>query len=325
MNINALSTPYINNFMVRSKTPIRFCAAKSLSSDVFEKNRKNEQNSIRQTTIKKLDGKEVEVFIEKQDACGYQLPVSDKKKPVKFIMAVDKNTYYASGYGTDADENFTLHHLFCDEIFNKKFKGCGSELLKSVIIESKIRGLGGRIETTASNYPPPFVFYYKNNFYAVNNNSIFNAGIDYAARNNIPVTRVIGKEISCIGMELDEKGADAFLSDKREYLTRNFETLERREIKGSMCESNLIEAPRGVEEDFYIQIINPDKENRMQVYAACLVQKTDSNNDRYLEVFNIQDLYANSEVQEFAQDSIRRAAEKLGIEKVVINDENVLR
>lgn len=113
--------------------------------------------------------------------------------------------------------------LVIQELFTKKdkkgYKGIGTELLKLAVLESQKRGFEGKIKLTASNEPPPFVFYYKNNFLPDKKDAQYLAAIDYAARNNIDISKLLNG-ITSISMSLSKEGAQALLKGERLYEKR---------------------------------------------------------------------------------------------------------
>lgn len=316
INFNPTVLSRINNVSTRFNT-IAFKGTSPIG-DNFEKS-----PEIKKVKIQTKDGAPIDAEITKSSLDDSRVMAPKGSKPVQFTMnrGNGRYNYYAIAHGTNEKTGFHLDELYADEIFSRKYKGVGTELLKCVVEESKKRGFKGLVNVGASNFPPPFAFYYKNNFKVISNYSYQNAAIEYAIRNNVPITSVIDSSISALPMQLDPKEADAFLNNKRTHEERMYETIDTKEIDGEEREVNLIQAPSGLDEEYYLQIINKSQEDHKQVYIACLREQIDENGDKYLEVFNINDIWGQIEDEEYGNEMIEKAAEKLGYDKVVINTE----
>ena len=179
-----------------------------------------EQSKVRNVTIKDLDGNDVNATIIEET---YHSHFAHKEK--KFILKVNGEQI---GYAVVVDDNdndkLFLNDLYTEEHNYRKYKGAGTELLKSAVNESIKRGYNGKIKVNASHGAcSPLPFYYKNNLiikrpddvelYGFPQNK--NAIIQYAIENNIPVDNMLFEFDRQTFMNLDEKGAKAFLEGKK--------------------------------------------------------------------------------------------------------------
>ncbi len=298
---------------IQNKNNISFCGVRFLSKDVFEK------SPIKTVTIKDVKGNNVDAVIQEEfykDDTGFfgtnskMLSLNvDGKKLGHTIMYDSKN----------GDELY-VKELYTEENFRRHYKGAGTELLKCLVEESKRRGHKGKISLNASNFPPPFVFYYKNNFQVASEFPQYAAAIDYAARNNVSVSKLLPDGMSALAMWLDEKGAEAFLAGERLYEQRNSVTIAKTNINNKEFEANCTEGQDG---DFYFQIINKNANRRQQIWFAAGKIVENQNKEKIMQLFPMNDnFYTVKKIQEFAKESIEIFSKKLCIDKVEIIEED---
>lgn len=273
-----------------------------------------------QTTIKDLEGNEIKAIIIEE-------PYDDNtgffgSDPKKFTLFADnKKLAYAISYNGDKKYGgMFVKELFGEENYQRHYKGIGTELLKCLVKESKKQGNKGKIFLNASHIPAPFVFYYKNNFQVSGNRTKqHNATIDYAARNNIPISSLLPNWFSSLSMVLDEKGANALLKGERLYEKREFHTIEKFDYKGRQYEVNLVQSPDLQEYNF--QIVTPETKEFIGTYSARLKDKTDEEEKKVLVFYNVMDdLYLP---RKNIEQTIQNTATALGYDYAVISDECV--
>lgn len=286
---------------IKNQNRPSFCAIKPPAQDTFEK------SAIKTVKIEDTNGNKIEAVI-KEEKDRTNLP--DKNPKTISININGKKLGYAAMYDSKQKDKLYLKELYTEENLTRHYKGAGTELLKCVVEESKKRGYNGKVNLCAENFPPPFVFYYKNNFTVPPEISQYNAAIDYAARNNTPVENLLPEGLSSLNMELDEKGAEALLKAKRLFEERTFKTIAKTNIGGKQYEANFIEAEDG---NFYLQIINKTAAKRKQPWVAKGEIKNDKNGKKYVRIYCIDDIYADKKVQDFAKSSAKILSEKLGI------------
>ncbi len=183
--------------------------------------KKSSDVEIKRVKIKDVNDNPVEAVIASlKPERGRMLEQAFGGDSKEFRIFVGDKLGYIEVFGTKDDNINKDRGLYVKEFYTEEnnlrhYKGAGVELLKCAVEESKKRGFGGKIHLTASNVPPPFVFYYKNNFIPEECADKYFAAIDYAARKNIPISRILPKYVTNIDMKLDEKGAEAFLNNQR--------------------------------------------------------------------------------------------------------------
>ena len=307
MKISNINFSYTSQ--IKNQNRLNFCALRSLTKDTFE------TSTIKTAVIEDVKGNKIKAAIkEEKDKTN----LSDKNPKTISINIGDKKLGHAVMYDTKQKDALYLKELYTEENFARHYIGAGTELLKCAVEESKKRGYSGRITLCAENSPPPFVFYYKNNFTAAPEVSLYNAAIDYAARNNIPVEKLLPEGLLSLDMELDEKGAEALLEGERLFEERMFKTIAKTNIGGKLYEANFIESQNG---DFYLQILNNSSASRKQPWSAKGEIAQSKDGAKYVRIYCIDDIYADKKVKEFAKNSIKILANNLGIENFKICEE----
>ena len=309
--INFLNIKCTNR--IRNINNINFCGANSLSKDIFEK------SPIKTVTIKNTKGNNVDAIIKEEfykDDTGFF-----GTNPKMLSLNVNgKRLGYAVMYDSKDEDELYVKELYTEENFRRHYKGAGTELLKCLVEESKKRGHKGKISLTASNVPPPFVFYYKNNFQAISKYPQYIAAIDYAARNNVPVSKLLPDGVSALTIQLDEEGAEAFLAGKKLYEQKNSFTIAKTNISNKEFEASYTEAEDGC---FYFQIISKNVDKKQQRWFAT-GKFTEENGKKYIRLYPIdENFYASNKVCEFAKESAQILAEKTGVDAVEIIEENL--
>jgi len=278
----------LKNIINRKNNNITFCNA--LKHDTFEKS----ENPSKKILIKDLDNNLIEAQIEKENQEDLKSSYIKAKDVVQYIFNINNNQYGYSICSTNKDENsLILEQLYTRTPKMRQYKNAGTELLKKNVEESIKRGLKGKIELTASHFPPPFVFYYKNNFHVVNSENMrhcsqrFNAAIDYAARNNISISNVIPADITSLSMELNESEAKALLENKRLYEDRIFKTIKQKKFKHFHYSINFIQSP--YQNEYFFQVINDDLNSRKQVIVITAHLEEDEQGKKYFKIIDIDD------------------------------------
>ena len=156
------------------------------------------------------------------------------------------------------------------------------------------------------------MFYYKNNFSAAGECSQYNAAIDYAARNNIPVSKILPVTMTALSMELDEKGAEALLKGKRLYEKRDFKVIATMQAGDEKYQANYIEGPK---KDFYLQIIDDTAEEMKQKFVARGEIEEDKNGEKCLKI-SMDDTYVSRKIMRFAENAAQKLAQELGCKRV---------
>lgn len=315
-------SPYLNTFSnkiqgIKNNCRISFCGKNKLDHDTFEL-----QSKETQIVIKDVNGNEVPAKIIEEkydDTTGFF-----GTDPKKFTLCANGNEIgYAITYISKEKDKIFVSELFTEENYARHYKGAGSALLKTIAEDSKKQGYKGRLDLSAAHYPPPFVFYYKNNLQVTGEQvNLYNAPIDYAARKNISVATLLPEGLSALHMELDENAADAFLKGERLFEKRNFKTIDTKTIDGKNYVTNLIQSPDLKEN--YLQIINLDASKTKQKYCARMVEEIDENGKHYLKLFNVNDLYSTKKVIEYANEMAQIAAKSLGLDYALITDEYII-
>lgn len=210
MKINPIigTTYRINNI---NKRKINFCSIKTNPiCDVFEK------NSNSKILLQDKDKKSIEVdFSERKIQHDFEKIIGENPKNIVIVKDGEDlaSIIFSDYYKKDA---LYIDGLMCQKARNKGYKKTGTELLKIAIKESMKRGYGGKIHVCASYSPPPFVFYYKNNFLPEGRYEKYLELIDYAANENENIENLM-PDITSMPMFLDEKGARAVLENRRLY------------------------------------------------------------------------------------------------------------
>lgn len=301
-----------NNFStIRTTSPLSFRGVDCCGCDVFER-----QAKTKNVLIQDIKGNPVEaVIVEEMPEDKLKLY---GKNPKKFTINVnDKQLGYAILYDSKDKGSVYLKELYTEENLRRHYKNAGTELLKCVVAESKKRGFGGAVILTASNSPPPFVFYYKNNFKVSYDISCYNAAIDYAAKNNIPVYRILPDTLSALPMELDENGAVAFLRGERLYEKRNTSIILEKTAGDCKFQANYIESP--YKNENYFQVLDLNSKHNKQCFVA-RVKKEQDNGNEYLKLMDVDDCYCYGSSKTFTKTAIKALEQKLGL-RVVVTEE----
>lgn len=277
------------------------------SKDVFQSDSK-----IIKTKIKDMKEREIDAIIKEEEIYDETGIFGDSLK--KFTIYVNgAQAGYADVFKQENNILYLLD-LHVQEQENRIYRNIGTELLKSVVKESEKQGCEGRVILNASHFSPPFAFYYKNNFKVAREKSAYyNAGIDYAARKNVPVSEVLPCYYTSLTMELDKNGAKAFLEGKKLYKERRFETIDSRKISGINFESNLIQSPDLNKN--YLQIINTDNSN--QCLCVEIEETKDKKGQKCLRFIKEFDVKTPEYILEYADEMAKVAAKKLGFEYCV--------
>ena len=213
------------------------------------------------------------------------------------------------------DDSLYLSALFLKNKASDKYRGIGSELLKCAVQESINRGYKGKISLLASYQPAPFVFYYKNNCKICNELELLNPALDYAAKNDLDIEALIPPIINICEMELDEKGAEAFLKGQRLYERRPSCNISKKNINGTNYLANLVQFN---DNKFYIQVLDNDsKYNKLKTAASVEVKEDDKG--KYLEVYYLQNAFveSNKDSIKYLNESIRLFAKTLEIARIM--------
>ena len=212
-----------------------------------------------------------------------------------------------------------LSELYTEEDNNRAFRGAGTELLKCVVEESYKRGQEGRVTCCAfHDDAPPFMFYYKNNFTIskddvdnlVKNAYLFNAPLQYIASRNVPLKEIFPQDMGLLYMELDTKGAEALMEGKKLYKDRICDDVAKKNIKGINYSAQFI---KGSEKDeYYLQILNDDKNHDRLAFVAALKPRTDCLCDKYFEIADLKNnfMYSDSALEDFAYELLDDLAKK---------------
>lgn len=306
------------NFNVNRLGALRqpsFRASRVLAEDTIDFNCKKTA-----TTITDLNGNPIKATITEEpydDDSGFF--GSDPKRFT--LYANGKELAYAISYNSRKREHsLFVKELFGEENYARHYRGAGTALLKTLVKESIKQGNEGRITLSASHVPPPFVFYYKNNFQVTSESQKqHNATIDYAARNNIPAKALFPDGFSCLSMGLDEKGAEALLKDERLYEKREFRVIDKFDYKGRKYEVNLVQSPDLKE--YNLQIVKPEAEKLKESFCARLKETTDEDNKKVLMLYGVSDQrdLRNEYIERVAQT----AAQALGCDYAVVSDEKI--
>ena len=206
-------------FFSLNKTSLSFKAQKinNPATDTLEYN-KNLSSTTRDAVLTGADNSILDVIIKKSDISPQKLEnygsntvaytMSDNKNIVAYMILSDNN----------CKDSLTIQELYVDKKYSSKYRGAGTELLKTAVLESINRGYNGRLFTFAANNPPPYVFYYKNNFRPyLKSDSKITSILDFAANNpKIPIQLLL-PNITSLPMFLDEKAAKMLLSGIQQY------------------------------------------------------------------------------------------------------------
>ncbi len=111
-----------------------------------------------------------------------------------------------------------LYELYVNKKAQGKIKGIGTELLKAAVQESILYGHQGKIFTFAANNPPPYVFYYKNNFRPYGKNAKdLTLLLQFAAKHPDLSIKMILPNVKHMYMYLTKESAKALLEGRQLY------------------------------------------------------------------------------------------------------------
>ena len=280
-----------------------------------------EQSKVRNVTIKDLDANDVNAAIIEKPGSSFFIP-NEKK----FILKVDDEQIGYAVVGDDGDKDkLFLISLYTQEHISRKYKGAGTELLKSAVNESIKRGYNGKIRVNATHGScSTLPFYYKNNFIIEKPDNVKlygysqykNAIIQYAIENDIPVDNMLFDFDRQAYMSLDEKGARAFLEDKRLYKDRTIEQIAQKNINGKNYSSNLIQLP--YQNEYVLLVDGEDMEKLKTKFFANLLIKENENGKKHFVIQDLDNYAGNDEQRDFALEALEKLAEENGFDKTTI-------
>ena len=128
-----------------------------------------------------------------------------------------KNLGYIIFADSSTKDCIMIHELFTHEHASRTYKGAGTELLKAAVQESFNRGYNGRAVVFAAHNPPPYVFYYKNNFRPYMHQTKYIPLLDFAASHPDVNIRHLMPNVNSLYMRIDEDGARALINGIQLY------------------------------------------------------------------------------------------------------------
>lgn len=317
MKVNLSPRTFLSRIKPTNKASdkIIYHALGTMPCDSFKKSQDNGQ--IRTVTVKDLNGQDIEAKIlrEVQGKDKYE----KKSGIVKFSIFIDgEQVGFTTVQDNAAKDKLYLSHIYTEENSKRKYKGLGTELIKSAILESQSRGYKGRITLCAMHTPLPFVFYYKNNFKAAQGTQSYNGAIEYAIKNNIPIEEMFLSSVHSLDMELSEDGANALLNKENFYKSSEFKTFKK-EINGKTYEAALIKS----NDEYYFIIVNTsDNVEKLKLSAVGKVDTLD-NGRPYLKFYNVDDSAAVRKILQLAFSSANALAQDFGFEGGIITNEYI--
>ncbi len=267
---------------------------KPLKYDVFEK------SNSKTVQVKNRAGKKVDaVIVDKKPKTKTEIEEGYGSSIIYAEGMPAGSVQYMNSYN---DSDIYIGKLNTKEYKKGRYRGLGTELIKHVAQMSKERGFEGKISVTASNNPEPFVFYYKNNFKPLHKPTKLCPAIEYAARKNIPIEKVLPNQKG-INMILSENGANALLAGKRQMDDHKFITV----YKNKKMEANLILCPESNEK--YFQIVN--SKTHEQLFSAGIELQ-----DETMVLYDIINTSQKNKIEDFLQSALYLAAYELGVQEV---------
>ncbi len=269
MKISPIKPFAIKPIIKNSSAPLAF-KANIIEGDCFSPSIKNKY-----AKIKNLEGKDVYVTLTKQSSripyghSAFEYVIKHNEENLGYAIALDREDY----------DGLFLSDLYTQENKSRQYKGLGTELLKCIVEESYKKGFGGKILCCAYHEDSPFVFYYKNNFRLYNkdnfvqNPALYNASLQYITKNNLEVFDILPKNRDLLFFELDRKGADALMNNKRLYEDAICDEVGSMSINGQKYSAQYIKFPD--KKESYLQIINEDA----SFSKLALILALEENND----------------------------------------------
>lgn len=287
------------------------------TSLTFRKNDEGDYFSFskdyRYTKVKDIKGKDVYVTTKKQDSRipyghnAFEYVIKRDKQNLGFAIALDKDNY----------DGLYLSDLHTQENKLRQYKGLGTELLKCIVKESYDKGFGGKLLCCAYHENSPFVFYYKNNFRIcdnkdsyIENPAMYNVPLHYVTINNLEVFDILPKNCELLFFELDKKGADAFMKNKRLYEDVICEDVAKTEIGGDIFSAQYIKFPD--DNKSYLQILNESAKCAKLTLILALEETSDSDGQKEFKIVRKERnlFHYSNKVNNFAKSLLDDLAQK---------------
>ena len=212
--INVFNTNIFSRTRKVNPCCINFTAA--LNRDCFVK--QQGKCNVKNISLHTFDGREISATISPTDK--YQGKVSSYGNNAEaFVVNKDSQELaYIVLSDNPQKDCVIVHELYVNKINAQNIKGCGTELLKVAVQESIRRGYNGKVFVFAVNNPPPYIFYYKNNFRPLEDfDGKLTLILDFAAKHpNVPINLFLPK-VTHMYMFLSEDSAKALLEDRHLY------------------------------------------------------------------------------------------------------------